>query len=215
LCTVSAEITGMTGAGIMLLTHDEPVGSVCTTDAVSARIEELQFTLGEGPCVDAHRTQHPVEEPDLAEPLTVRWSAFSSVALEAGARAVFGFPVEANGARLGALNLYRDRPGPLTDDQRADALVLAGVAARAIMALQADAEPGALGPGLAAGANLRLVVHQAAGMVAVQIGVLPADALVRLRAHAFRTNRSIVDVANDVIERRLRLDAGPGDARGA
>src|SRR3954452_2276734 len=214
LCTVSAEITGMTGAGIMLLAQDEPLGSVCTTDDVSARIDELQYMLGEGPGLDAHRTQQPVEEPDLAQPLTVRWSSFSSIALEAGARAVFGFPVVVDGARLGALNLYRDRAGPLTADQRADAVVLAGVAARAVMALQADAEPGALGPDLAAGANLRLVVHQAAGMVAVQLGVSPADALVRLRAHAFSTKRLTVDVANDVVQRRLRLALSSGDDGG-
>jgi hypothetical protein len=152
-----------------------------------------------------------VEEPDLARSSVDRWAAFSSVAVEAGARAVFGFPIIVNGARLGALNLYRDRPGPLTDDQRADALVLADVAARAIIATQVDAEPGALGADLAAGANLRLVVHQAAGMVSVQLGVPVPDALVQLRAHAFSTNRPIVDVANDVVARQLRFDPLTGD----
>jgi hypothetical protein len=214
LCTVSAEITRMTGAGIMLLVDDRPVGSVCTTDGVSARIEELQYTLGEGPCVDAHRVQHAVEEPDLARPVTMRWAAFSPVALLAGARAVFGFPVVVNGARLGALNLYRDRPGALTPDQRADALVLAGVAARAIMATQAQAPPGTLGADLAGGSDLRLVVHQAVGMVAVQLGVPVADALARLRARAFSTNRPIVALAQDVIQRRLRFEPTADDDGG-
>ena len=63
-----AEITEMTGAGIMLLTGDVPRGSVCTTNAVSALIEELQYTLGEGPCIDAHRLHAPVIEPDLSRP---------------------------------------------------------------------------------------------------------------------------------------------------
>ena len=133
LCAVCAEITRMTGAGIMLLSGDVPQGSVCTTNEVSTLIEELQYTLGEGPCIDAHRQHAPVVEPDLADPATVRWAEFSRSAVDAGARAVFGFPVSIGDVHLGALNLYRDRPGPLTDDQHADALVVADVAARAII----------------------------------------------------------------------------------
>ena len=83
----------MSGAGIMLLADDRPQGSLCTTNDVSALIEELQYTLGEGPCVDAHRQRSPVAEPDLAHPVELRWSAFAGPAVDAGARAVFGFPV--------------------------------------------------------------------------------------------------------------------------
>jgi hypothetical protein len=205
LCTTSAEIIEMTGAGIMLLADDQPQASLCTTNDVSALIEELQYTLGEGPCVDAHRASIPVAEPDLADPRVVRWSAFSRSAVEAGARAVFGFPLMVGGARLGALNLYRDEPGPLTPDQRADALVVADVAARAIIGMQAGAMPGSLGAELETGGSFRFVVHQAAGMVAVQLGVSVADALVQLRARAFSTDRTIVAVANDVVNRRLRF----------
>lgn len=206
LCAIGAEITAATGAGIMLMVDNHPQGSLCTTDEVSALIEELQYTLGEGPCVDAHRRGGPVDEPDLANPAVVRWAAFSRSAVDAGARAVFGFPVAVGGVGLGALNLYRDRPGPLTDDQHADAVVLAGVVGEAIIGLQADAAPGTLAVELEAVGNYRLVVHQAAGMVSVQLGVAVADALLRLRAHAFTTSRSVVDVANDVVARRLRFE---------
>lgn len=205
LCTVCAEVTGMSGAGIMLLAADQPLGSVCTTNAVSTVIEELQYTLGEGPCIDAHRHRTPTYEPDLANPATVRWPQFSRAAVDAGARAVFGFPVTIGDVHLGALNLYRDRPGPLTDEQHADALVVADVAARAIIAMQADAEPGELGPELEASSHYRFVVHQAAGMVSVQLGVSVDDALVRLRARAFSVGRSVSDVAADVTARRLRF----------
>lgn len=206
LCVVCAEVTEMTGAGIMLLADDRPQGSVCTTNDVSALIEELQYTLGEGPCVDAHRQQAPIAEPDLADPSVTRWAAFSRSAVEAGARAVFGFPIHVDGARLGALNLYRDRPGPLTDEQQADALVVADVAARSIIKMQVDAAPGSLGRDLESGSDFRFVVHQAAGMVAVQLGVPVADALLHLRAHAFSTEHLAADVARDVVERRLRFD---------
>ena len=91
-----------------------PQGSVCTTNAVSALVEELQFELGEGPCVDAHHQGRPVLEPDLAAPEIPAGSAFTGPAVTAGVRAVFGFPLQVGEVRLGALNLYCDRPGSLT-----------------------------------------------------------------------------------------------------
>src|SRR5438552_17004497 len=105
LCAVGTDIIGMSGAGIMLMSGDVPRGSVCTTDDVSALIEDLQYGLGEGPCVDAYNQDRPVLEPDLAHPDEARWLAFSGPALEAGARAVFGFPLRVSAVRLGALNL--------------------------------------------------------------------------------------------------------------
>ena len=210
LCDVCADVMAMSGAGIMLMSGEAPAGSLCSTNQVSALIEELQYTLGEGPCVDAYHVDRPVLEPDLAHPETPRWVAFTPPAVEAGARAVFGFPLQVGVVRLGALNLYRDQPGALSDDQYADALVLAGVAARAVLAMQAQAPPGALAPELEVDANFRFVVHQASGMVADQLGVAVGEALARLRAYAYANNRLVTEVAEDVVGRRLRFDGrGP------
>jgi GAF domain-containing protein len=206
VCAVCAEVAGISGAGIMLMSGEQTAGSMCTTNEVSALIEELQYTLGEGPCVDAYHHDRPVIEPDLADPRTPRWLAFTPPAVEAGARAIFGFPLHVGGVRLGALNLYRDRPGPLSDEQYADALVLAGVAARAVLAMQAEAPPGMLAAELDTGANFRFVVHQASGMVSAQLEVSVGEALLRLRAYAFANDRLITEVAEDVVERRLRFD---------
>lgn len=205
LCEVAAEVTGMSGAGIMLMAGDGPRGSLCTTNAVATLIATLQYTLVEGPCIDAHTVGASVLEPDLADPGLPRWAAFRPPAVAAGVRAVFGFPVRVGAARLGALNLYRDRPGPLSDDQHADALVMADVVARAILAMQADARPGTLASELDAEADLHLVVHQAAGMISVQLAVPIAEALVRLRGHAFATDRPINEVAAAVVSRDLRF----------
>lgn len=205
LCEVCAEVTGMTGAGIMLMSGGVARGSVCSSNEVSALIEDLQYTLGEGPCVDAYGRNRPVLEPDLAEAGVRRWVAFTPQAMEAGARAVFGFPLALGAIRIGALNLYRDHAGPLDDDQHADALVMAGVAARAVVAMQAEAMPGMLGPELEAGSDFRFVVHQASGMLSAQLEVSVAEALVRLRAHAFAHDRPLDEVARDVVARRLRF----------
>ena len=205
LCTVCADVMTMTGAGIMLMSGDVARGSACSSDPVSALIEDLQFTLGEGPCVDAYHHDRPVLEPDLADAGASRWFAFTPPVVEAGVGAVFGFPLRVGAFRIGALNLYRDRSGPLDDDQHLDALVLAGVAARAVLAMQAKARPGALGAGLESGADFRFVVHQASGMVSAQLDVSVGEALIRLRAYAFGNNRPLAEVARDVVGRRLRL----------
>jgi hypothetical protein len=140
---------------IMLVAEGRPEASFCTDDGVAAMIEELQYSLGEGPCVDAHSSGLAVSEPDLASLDGNRWPAFTPPAVEAGARAVFGFPVRIGAARLGALNLYGDRPGALSDDQYADAVVMADVAARALLGMQAGAAAGELGAELETGANFR------------------------------------------------------------
>jgi hypothetical protein len=211
LCAVCAEVTGAAGAGIMLMSGDVPRGSLCSTDAVSALIEQLQYDLGEGPCVDAYQQGWPVAEADLAAPDVTRWLAFTGPAVEAGARAVFGFPMQVGAVRLGALNLYLDRPSPLTDEQHAGALVLADIAAHTVLMLQADAPPGTVSAELEAHADFQYVVHQASGMVAAQLDVSVGQALIRMRAHAFGNDRALADVARDVVERRLRFDADSGE----
>lgn len=212
LCKVSAEVTGMNGAGIMLMSGDTPQGSLCTTDDVSAFIEESQFALCEGPCVDAYHLDRPVLEPDLANPSTLRWLAFSSPVVAAGVRAIFGFPLHMGEVRLGALNLYRTEPGPLTDDQHEDALAMADIVTRAVLVLQSNAPAGQLAAELASGADFEYVVHQASGMVAAQLNVSVAQALIRLRGYAFGNDRPLRSVATDVVERRLRFDDGSGES---
>lgn len=206
---VCAEVTDLTGAGLMLMSGDIPRGSVASTDSVSAVIEDLQFTLGEGPCIDAYRQDRPILEPDLAAPATVRWVAFSPPAVAAGVRAVFGFPLQVGSVRLGALNLYRDRPGDLNPDQHADSLVMAAVAAEALLVMQANAAPGVLAAELEDGTGLHYVVHQAAGMASAQLNVSVAQALIRLRGYAFGHGRPLKAVAEDVVARRLRFEPTP------
>ena len=196
---------GVDGAGVMLMSGEIPRGSLCVSGEVSRLIEELQYTLGEGPCVDAYQQNRVVAEPDLADPVADRWPAFTPAALDAGVRAVFGFPLRAGAVRLGALNLYRGRSGALSGDQQGDALVVAEVAARWVLEAQAGASAGTVAVEVAAGADFHLVVHNAAGMVSVQEGISVTEALIRLRAFAFSHDRLVGDVAGDIVARRFRL----------
>jgi hypothetical protein len=205
LCDATRDIIGLSGAGVMLMSGDVPSGSLCTTDPVSNLIEELQFTLGEGPCVDAYHASQVVLEPDLARPASPRWLAFTPVAVEAGVGAVFAFPLQVGTVRLGALDLYRDGPGALSDEQHADAMVMSDVIADWVLDVQADAPPGSVAGELARDADFHYVVHNAAGMVSVQLGASITEALIRLRAYAFSNDRLLRDVAADVVGRKLRF----------
>jgi GAF domain len=205
LCFVATEIVGVSGAGIMLMSGEVPQGSLCSTNPMSDLIEELQYTLGVGPCVDAYHDDKVVLEPNLAEPATLRWPAFTPRALQAGVRGMFALPLRDGAARLGALNLCRDRPGPLSDDEHADALVMAELIAHWVLDAQATAPHGAIGKDLEPGANFHSVVHNAAGMVSVQLGITVTEALIRLRAHAFSEDRLVRDVAEDVVSRKRIL----------
>ena len=120
-------------------------------------------------------------------------------------RAVFAFPLQVGTVRLGALDLYRDGPGALSDDQHADAMVMADVIANWVLDVQASAPAGSVAEELEHDADFHFVVHNAAGAVSVQLGVSITEALIRLRAYAFSHDRLLREVAEDVVARRLRF----------
>jgi hypothetical protein len=163
----------------------------------------LQFTLGEGPCVDAFASRRPVLTPELDLFVTKRWPAYTPVAYERGVRAVFAFPMQIGAARLGVMDVYRDSPGALEDQALAQAFAFAEVALTTLLDQQ-DAAPGD-DPAAVAGIALdhRAELFQAQGMVMVQLGVSLAEAMVRLRAHAYAHDRPLRDVAREVVARSL------------
>lgn len=205
LCTACRDIVGVSGAGITLVS-DLHRQQQCATEGLAATLEELQFTLGEGPSVEASKLGRAVQEGDLAHPRQSRWPAFTRGALAAGACGVFAFPLLIGAALVGVLTLYEEQPDHLGGMRYGDAAVLAGVLAETILALQAEAPSDALATELLEAGFSRAEVHQASGMVSVQLGTSVAEALVRLRAYAYAAGRPIAEVASDIVDRRLRLD---------
>jgi GAF domain len=206
LCTACAAALPVSGVGLALMTKQGPAGLVAATDGPATTREELQFTLGEGPCVDASRHGHPVLQPELRRTAVSRWPGFGPAALDAGIEAIFAFPLLVGGIRLGVLDLYRDTPGALTSPQMMEALGYADAATRVLLHLQ-DQMPlgGGLHPDLADLDGNRARVHQATGMVAVQAAVGLTEALLLLRARAYSTGRSINDIAEDVLDGTLHF----------
>jgi hypothetical protein len=204
LARACVELVAVDGAGIMLMDGGGNGSPLGISDDVTGLVEDLQFTLGEGPGIDAHTSGRPVLERSL-EASEARWPAFAPGAVELGCVAAFAFPLRIGAVRLGALDLYLRRPGDLRRDRLTDAISMAEIVSRAVIAVQAGADPGALGHDLD-DVDLRAQIHQAAGMISSQLDVPIGDALVRLRAHAYAFGRPINDVARDVVERRLRFE---------
>ncbi len=201
-CTAALSVTGV---AIMLMTDAGPAGAVAASDGPAETMEELQFTLGEGPCIDCSHTGRPVLQPDLAHTGGARWPVFTDGAIDAGIRAIFAFPLRVGGIRLGVLDLYRDRPGALTAAHLAEALSFADAAVTVLVHLQAHAATGQDKTGLLRVIEDRAEVHQATGWVAEELGVSLAQALVMLRARAFASGQPIVDLARGVLTGTVRL----------
>lgn len=203
LCSACVEVLHVSGAGVTLMSGMNS-GPVCSSSDQMSIAEDLQFTLGEGPCQDAFRSGEPVLEPQL-EARTRRWPNFSPPVLDLGIRSVFAFPLAVGTSRIGVLTLYNDAVGTLTDEQAADSLVVADVIAQTMLAIQTKSEPNRLADELTDASAHRAEVHEASGMVAIQLGVGVTDALARIRAHAFAAGQTVVAVADDIVSRRLRL----------
>jgi hypothetical protein len=207
ITALCVETLAVTGGGISVVTAAGNRGVVCATDDVSAQIEALQFTLGEGPCVDAVAFGAPVLISDLTEfdDLAIgRWPAFLEGAGAAGVQAVFALPLRIGAISVGVMDLYRDSPGDLGADELTAALLAADTAGLALLHLDGGRD-NAFADDTDARSTYQLQVHQATGMIQVQADVLTEDAFLLLRARAFATGRPLVEVAVDVVERRLRF----------
>jgi transcriptional regulator with GAF, ATPase, and Fis domain len=203
LCAACAEVTSLP-ASIVLVTKGHPQAAMAASDGAAAA-EELQFSLGEGPGIDAHAEGRPVLVEDLGA-AAARWTQFVPAARALGVNAVFAFPLQVGAIRTGVLSLYARRADPLDAGQLGELATVAGLATEAVLAMQSGAVAGELAWSLTGAAEHRAVVHQATGMAAMQLGCSAQDALVRLRARAFADGAGVAEVARQVVERRLRFE---------
>jgi hypothetical protein len=208
VCRAAVRWLGVDGASVTAMSGLVAREPLFASDQVSARLEELQFTTGEGPAAADFGLGSPVLIPDL-ETAAARWPGFVSAAVAAGARAMFALPLQAGAIQVGVLSLYRALPGALEPEQLADMMVFANIALQMVL----DAAAGISGsPGyrpLEGLSDSRAEVYQATGMISVQLGVSLEEAFVRLRAHAFAASTALGDIADDVVNRLLRFDPDP------
>lgn len=224
LCQACVRLFDIDGAAVSVLHGGMTQGTFGSSGTLSRRLDELQFTFGEGPCLDAVATGRPVLAEDLATQSEHRWPAFTSAVLGSGVAAVFALPVPVARSFIGALDFFRNVSGPLSPDELRGSVLAAEFAAVPLLDLMsapvdwsgiADS-----GDGWDQLSSMeRVEVYQATGMIMAALDVGPAEALVRLRAHAFTHAMTASEVGWAIVERRLVLDRddawqAPGRPRG-
>ena len=218
LCVACLPLLGVDASAVSVIDEGESRGTFGASDAAARLLDALQFTAGEGPCLEAAQTMVPVLVPDLHAQDEPRWPAFKDVAERAGVRAVFAMPIRVGRIGLGALDLFRSVPGPLSTTQMSDALLFADAAAQILLDLidlgsnasrrgdPLDGRGDPLDQWEQVASLSHLEVYRATGMIMAQLDLSPAAALVRLRAYAFVNELTAGEVAELVTSRRLRME---------
>jgi hypothetical protein len=205
LCCAAVGPLRASGVGATVMGEGLVRGLSTASDPHTDRLEELQFTMGEGPCVEAFTDRHPVLIPDLDDAAMARWPGYAPAAYALGVRAVFAFPLQIGAARLGILDVFRRYPVMLTGAELGLALTFADVAMSTLA--HETLTPTPRGDGMNDDLlGARAEVFQAQGMVTGQLGLNLADALARMRAHAYLHDLALGDVAADIVAGRLRLE---------
>jgi hypothetical protein len=205
VCRVAAAEMAASGAGVSVMTRHGGRGLYAASDAVSERFEDLQFVLGEGPCIEAFEARRPVMIADLSSDAMHRWPLYAPAVHEDGLRAVFAFPLQVGAARLGVMDVFREQPGPLTEVQLGTAFLVADMIVEVLLDRQEGHGRQGIDGGLVWNVGNRAQLFQAQGMVMVQLGIPVAEAMVRMRAVAFAEGRRLDDVAADVVNGTLRF----------
>ena len=221
ICQACVRGLDVDGASMSLLTTSEARETLWASDPTADLLEELQFSLNEGACIQAATDGAPVLVPDLHDSAdTSRWPTFAAAVLEhTRARALFALPLQWGASNLGVLDLYRGRVGGLGRDQWADAVNVAELGSMLMLGIHTapdqhpadDRGAGSATSWLDPFQGNHYQVHQATGMVLAQLGVGATEALARMRAYAYAHNRLLTEVARDVINRQLRFTDTIGD----
>jgi hypothetical protein len=203
LCETAVRRLGVTGITQTIEPAHGWPETVYATDQLGVLLAELQVTVGEGPCLDVWREGGPVLVPELDTPAVQRrWPLFAPLAVENGAEALFALPMAVGAIRVGVFALHLVEPGRLDPLALSDALAFAHLA----LQLNLDSVVGFDGSVWPEPHLYGAQVHQATGIIAVQLGVAVDEAFNRLRARAFADDRSLSALAADVVARLLRFD---------
>lgn len=193
----------VTGAAVSMFGGTAAETLVCASDPLAARIDELQFDLGEGPRWEALSTRLPVLVPDLHDTGPHSWPVFSKAVQDMDIAALFVFPLTIGALDLGVVELHSTKPGNLSHTDHAAAVVLAGQTAWQLLRRVLSVNSPDTDPAVETALMSRREIHQATGMVLAQSGVGAADALLLLRAHAFANALTLRETADEVLLGRL------------
>ncbi|TFD34125.1 ANTAR domain-containing protein [Cryobacterium cryoconiti] len=209
LCLPFIDDLGVTGVTIAVFGPRGGQSTICSSDAVAARIDELQFDLGEGPQWATLKSGLPTLVPDVSTGTHDSWPIFAASISSLPVGALFSFPLLMGAVTVGTVGLYRRTAGALSPQHREIAVTLASamtdVAVRHAIAGadNEDARESMVTPAM------RREVHQAIGMILVQLDTTATIAYSRLQAHAFANGRTVQDIARDVVSRHMSFRSLP------
>lgn len=203
LCSPFLQHLRVTGAAVSMFGGTASETLVCASDPLAARIDELQFDLGEGPRWEALRTRLPVLVPDVHDTRPYSWPVFSKAVQDTDVAALFAFPLTIGAMDLGVVELHHTKPGNLSQTDHVAAGELAGKTAWQLLRRVLSVNSPDNDPTVETGLMSRREIHQATGMVLAQAGVGAADALLLLRAHAFANALTLREAADEVLLGRL------------
>ncbi|MDQ3765550.1 MAG: ANTAR domain-containing protein [Actinomycetota bacterium] len=210
LCQAAAARLPVTGVAVSVRSDLVVSEVLCAIGPVSRELEELQLTVGEGPSLEVLAGGPAMLVGDLdSVKQQARWPLFAPQAVEAGGRALVVLPLRIGAIRAGVFVLASDRPGQLPAEDLAEAYVFAEFALRLVLDEQTGIDFQDSYPALDWLSDSRPEIHQATGMISVQLGVRIEEAFSRLRARAFTESRPLSELATDVVARRLRFDPEP------
>ncbi|MBG6223633.1 GAF domain-containing protein [Arthrobacter sp. CAN_A2] len=207
LCRSFIEAIPVSGAALSAFSGSAQETMLGASNRVAAKLDELQFDLGEGPRWEAARTRMPVLLPYVRSMAHDRWPVFGKALINTEVQALFVFPLVIGALDVGVVELYRTTPGELSQSEVVMARALADGAAwsllRRILVPDDEDNPEA---GLTPS---RREIHQATGMVLAQTGGTASDALMLLRGHAFAHGQTVRETSGDVLDRRLDFTPVP------
>jgi len=206
------EVLGFAAAGILLVSADNELGVMASSNEAIRVLELYELQCQEGPCLDCFRSGVPVMAGDLTM-ADGRWPHFALESLRAGFRSVHALPMRLRGTTIGALNLFGSEAGVLNESDGRAAQAFADVATIAILQNRALLAARVVNDELQHALQSRVLIEQAKGVLAERAGIDVEAAFTYLRSYARGHNRRLVEVAHDVIDAKLATSeltgAGP------
>lgn len=194
----SVELLDASAAGLLLADNHDALRLMASTSEAMELVELFQVQNDEGPCLDCYRQGEPVIVADLAT-ADNPWPRFTRYATENGFASAAALPLRLRRRVLGALNLFRDRPGALSGADVALGQALTDVATIALLQFHAAREAHTLAEQLQEALQTRIAIEQAKGVLAERGDIGTDQAFTRLRSYARSHNRLLTDVAEEVV----------------
>jgi transcriptional regulator with GAF, ATPase, and Fis domain len=195
----SATLLAVSAAGVMLADPRGELRVAAASSEAAGLIELFQIQNDEGPCLDCFRTAQPVTAADLTGP-GQRWPQFAAAAAREGFRSVEALPMRLRNEVIGALNLFRAAPEPLSQADLRIGQALADVATIGLLQERAVRRMETVAEQLQGALNSRVVVEQAKGKLAERLSIDMDEAFGILRDHARNSNQRLTDLALNFID---------------